>query len=203
MTPRPLAHWEAPQPGDLVFETGTAWTSRIIQLGTGDDLNHVAIVTGPNWHVVEAVGRGVVEHNRPAPHGYVVRVTDDPRTAISIVNAARAISRRGVAYSWATIAWHVGTSLAAIPGFRRLGRFIAQRASQVETSSAMVCSEVALDALRIAALTDATLARVLEPLDGTPSYQVSPARLFRLLCNRQDWPESTLSNPTPGTYLTR
>jgi hypothetical protein len=185
--PRPLTWWEEPRPGDFVFETGRAWTSRLIQIGTADDLNHVAIITGDDWLVVEAVGEGVIEHHRERAHGYVVRVTDDPVTADTIVAAARRLAGAGLGYSWPAIIWHVGVTVASFPGLGGVGRYVAALAGKVLPCGAMVCSEVALTVLRDAAQSDVTLEAVLAPLDGTPAFQVSPARLFRTVCNRRDW----------------
>lgn len=207
--PRTLALWEDVQPGDLVCESQTAIPSLIIRIGTASDLNHNAVVTarpepGQPWDVVEAVGAGVVHHNRPAPHGYVVRITDDHVLRHNIARAALDMAAQNARYSWFTIIWQAGRVIARVRLLRPLGRLLQRvTAKAAEQTSGMICSEVAIEAIRrgIEATpgpaADVVNAALL-PLHDTPGWQIAPADVFRALLGRGDW-DNPGDEPGPAT----
>jgi hypothetical protein len=196
--PRTLALWETVQPGDLICESQTALPSLVIRIGTASDLNHTAIVVAPSeaetgWEVVEAVGAGVVQHHRPAPHGYVVRITDDPALRHAIVRAALDMAAQKARYSWFTIIWQAGRVIARVRVLRPLGQLMQRLTRKAaENTGGMICSEVAIEAIRrgVAATPgDAAnvVAATLRPLAYTPGWQVAPADVFRALLGRGEW----------------
>jgi hypothetical protein len=196
--PRTLALWEEVQPGDLVCESQTALPSLVIRVGTASDLNHNAVVVsrpepGQPWEVVEAVGAGVVHHSRPAPHGYVVRITDDHTLRHAIARAAMQLAQQNARYSWFTIIWQAGRVIARIRLLSPLGRLLQRVTRKLAASTeGMICSEVAIEAIRQAvAATPGPAANVvnaaLRPLAYTPGWQIAPADVFRALLGRGEW----------------
>ena len=196
--PRTLALWETPLPGDLVCESQAALPSLIIRIGTASDLNHNAVVTaapqpGQPWEVVEAVGAGVVHHTRPAPHGYVVRITDDHVLRQAIARAAMQLAAQRARYSWFTIIWQAGRVIARVRVLRPLGRLMQRATGRLAANAAgMICSEVAVEAIRQALATTPgpaadVVTAALRPLATTPGWQIAPADVFRALLGRGEW----------------
>jgi hypothetical protein len=207
--PRTLALWEEIQTGDLICESQTAIPSLVIRIGTASDLNHTAIVTdrpvaGQPWDVVEAVGAGVVHHTRPAPHGYVVRVTDDHVLRHAIARAALDMAAQNARYSWFTIIWQAGRVIERVRLLRPLGRLLQHVTKRLAAnSSGMICSEVAIEAIRTAV--DANpgpaadvVQAALRPLQDTPGWQIAPADVFRALLGRGAW-DTPADTPGPAT----
>ncbi len=108
-----------PTRGDLHFAVGfgpkSALVSRIIAAGTASRTNHVGVITGvsgsaagvPQWTIVEALSKGVVEDtHRPPPVSTVIRVSDDPTMHGALASRAEAGARAvpHIGYDWWTIA---------------------------------------------------------------------------------------------------
>lgn len=210
LNPRPLLDTERPEAGDIYFANDRRLLARIIQLGTASRTNHAAGIVGMNsdgtWQVVEATGRGVIEHAIAPPHCTVLRVLDEPCARAALATTMRAQAAAGFRYDWLTILRHGLRAIGRVPfpfvlgvgvaagwtGWTLLGvatlcqvahrplSWLLALAPVPNSPRRMICSEQVTRALRAVAGEAAVLS-------GTPAWMVSPGDLFQALLGRRKW----------------
>lgn len=182
LTPRPLAEGDRPAPGDVYFEHGDAPFSRIIQLGTLSDVNHVGVVIddlGDGWWLVaEAVARGFVIHARPAPNAYVARL-GDPGVRDAVVAESTRMAKLGLGYDWWSITRLAIRILGRLPGLRLPVRALLRRMPMPDNPRRVICSDAVRQVVEAAAGT-------VLPF-GKPSYLTTPQDLRRWAFHLTRW----------------
>ncbi len=184
--------------GDLAFERGTGWQSGLIRLGTGDAVNHAAVILlalpDGHWLVAEANADGFVVCRKPAPVAYVVR-PGGPEVRAAIAAEALALTRAGLGYDWAAIARFATAILGRVQPRTRVGRVLAAPLTWTADAVAWVTHRLVRDgADRV--ICSGAVRRVVRAAvgvelgrEGQADDETSPAELLRACYGMRDWGE--------------
>lgn len=179
LTPRTLAPWDTPRPGDVFFEEGTSWAARLTRWGTKSKLSHVGIIAkdwGGMWTAIETRGKVVAEMPVTEMRGYVIRLTDDEElTAAFLREAYRMIGTR---YDWAAIGRFAVKALRSRWWTRPLAPVVDWFVPDRDDPLAVICSD------HVAKAIQAVWGKSQVAVDPTA---VAPDDLFRALVGYQTW----------------
>ena len=193
--PRPLGTGETPGCGDLIFERGTGWQAALIRFGTGDAINHCAVllaVTPAGWLVAEANASGFVTCVKPAPHAFIVRPGDGDTRAVIAAEAMR-LANTGLGYDAAAIVRFALQIVGRAQPLTKPGRVLLAPL----TALAAIVSAIARRALPDSAgrvICSGAVRQIVEAATGVdlgkPGQapdETSPAELFRACYGLRQW----------------
>lgn len=182
LSPRILAPWESPQPGDITFEAGTSLAALITRWGMKEaygGLSHagvIASVSADQWTMIETRGMRVEEAPITEMRGYVMRLSETQGRRDEVVAAARAYVGRP--YDYGAIARFAVRALRRRWWTRWLAPIVDRFVPDEDDALAVVCSDHVSRAIL----------DVFGPVPGLEHpAETTPNDLFRALVGFRCW----------------